>query len=392
MVDNEDRPNPAARPPADHAVILPGATLGVLGGGQLGRMFAQAAQRLGYRAHVFCQDPGAPAAQVCRDITVAALDDGPALEAFADAVEVCTLEFENIPAAAAARVAARVPLRPGPEVLRTVQHRLREKHFLAAHDLPVTPFADIRSLDDLRAGVEQLGAPCVLKTAASGYDGKGQIKISLDTDPAAAWDAVGGAPCVLEAWVAFEAECSIVAARGPAGDIRAFPLFHNEHANHILDVTTCPAPFGDHVSAEATALAERVLRAFDYEGLICVEFFLRATGELVINEIAPRPHNSGHLTIEAARTSQFEQQVRAVCGLPLGDTGLPRPAAMANLLGDRWRPVPAWEAALREADCSLHLYGKPEARPGRKMGHLTCLADDATAARAAVTACRDRLG
>lgn len=371
--------------------ILPGATIGVLGGGQLGRMFAIAAQRMGYFVHVYCGHDHEPAAQVASKVTCGALDDFDALEAFASSVAACTLEWENIPAEVAERVAARTPLRPGPFILHTVQHRLREKTFLSEHDLPVVPFADIQSLADLEAGIERLGVPCVLKTAASGYDGKGQVKICAASEAAAAWESVAGVPCVLEAWVSYEAECSIIAGRSPSGETRCYPLFHNEHANHILDVSTCPGPFDERVAIDATELAERVLDAFQYEGLICIEFFLEKKDRLIINEIAPRPHNSGHLTLEAARTSQFEQQVRAVCNLPLGDPQLVQPAAMVNLLGDLWAPQPDWLKILAESDCALHLYGKEHAMPGRKMGHLTCRAETGALAREKVIRCRGLL-
>lgn len=372
--------------------ILPGATLGMLGGGQLGRMFAQAAQQMGYRVHVFCPDADCPAAHAAAEHIEADYDDLEALAAFGRSVDVCSLEFENIPVGAVEAVAAHAPVRPGANLLHVAQDRLREKTFLSNHDLPVVPFRAIGGLDDLREALEELGCPAVLKTARSGYDGKGQVKISDPSEAAAAWEAVGQQPSVLEAWITYEAELSIIAARNPAGELRCFPLFHNEHRNHILDISTCPGPFEERVSIDATEIAERLTTALDVTGLICIELFLEHGGQLIINEIAPRPHNSGHLTIEACHTSQFEQQVRAICNLPLGDPSLRcGGAAMANLLGDVWPAdgsPPDWRKAM---EGHLHLYGKAAPRPARKMGHLTVTADAPEAARAAAERLRAEL-
>jgi len=379
--------------------ILPGATLGMLGGGQLGRMFAQAAQQMGYRVHVFCPEADCPAAQAAAEHTCANYDDMAALDAFAADIAVCSLEFENIPVGAVERVARNVPVRPGARVLHITQDRLREKSFLSNHDISVVPFRPVDGLDSLREAIDELGTPCVLKTSACGYDGKGQTKINDPNEAEAAWESIGKQAAVLEAWVTYEAELSIIAARSPSNELVCFPLFHNEHENHILDVTTCPAPFDERVSIDATELAERVVTALDYVGLLCIELFLEPGGRLLVNEIAPRPHNSGHLTIEAAHTSQFEQQVRAVCNLPLGAASLRVPgAAMANLLGHHWTDSdPDWRSLLGgsaddDAGGHLHLYGKAAAKPGRKMGHLTVTDASPDAARARVRALRSNLG
>jgi 5-(carboxyamino)imidazole ribonucleotide synthase len=374
------------------APILPGATLGVLGGGQLGRMFALAARRMGYRVHVLCPDEDAPASQVADHTVRAAYDDLDAVDAFARGVAAVTFEFENIPHTSAERAARWAPVRPGPHVLQTTQHRAREKSTLAARGLPVTPFRAARSPAELDAAVAALGAPAVLKSAAWGYDGKGQTLLRAPGDAAAAWERLATDDTVLEAFIDFEREISVVAARGADGAFADFGVLHNEHFQHILDVTTAPADLPPRVRDEAIEIAREVLSALDVVGVLCVEMFLKPDGSLLINETAPRPHNSGHLTIDACATDQFEQQVRALCGLPLGDPALLRPAAMANLLGDLWRDgEPDWPAALALPPVKLHLYGKREARPGRKMGHLTALAPTAAEARALVLEARRRL-
>ena len=371
--------------------VLPGATLGVLGSGQLGRMFALAARRLGYRVHVFSPEADTPAGQVCDREIQAPYDDLDAVRGFARGVSVVTFEFENVPAATAAAAAECAPVRPAGHVLHTTQQRLREKSFLAGAGLPVTPFAAVESESDLDAGLARVGLPAVLKRAAFGYDGKGQQRVDSPGEARAAWARLGPGACVLEAFVDFERELSVVAARGRDGDVRAFPLAENVHSRHVLDVTVAPAMVPARVAAEACDIARAALERLDVVGVLCVELFLDARGRLLVNELAPRPHNSGHFTIEACATSQFEQQVRAVCGLPLGSTQA-RPAAMANLLGDLWeRGEPDWAAALAVPGVNLHLYGKVEARPGRKMGHITALGATTDDARRLVLAARDRL-
>ena len=372
--------------------ILPGATVGVLGTGQLGRMFAIAARRMGYRVHAFSPDRDTPTGQVADREVTAAYDDLDALRAFARGVQVVTFEFENVPAASVDAIAELVPVRPSGFVLHTAQHRAREKTFLANAGLPVTPFALIDSEADLDAAIARLGSPAVLKTASFGYDGKGQAKVSSAADARAAWETLNRQPCVLEAFIEFDREVSVIAARGVDGAIAHYGVIENVHRHHILDVSVSPANVPPDVEREAVRIASATLEALDLVGLLCVEMFLARDGSLLINELAPRPHNSGHLTFDAHVTSQFEQQLRAVCGLPLGSTDRLRPAAMSNLLGDIWRNgEPDWSAALRFPGVKLHLYGKTDPRPGRKMGHLTALADTPAEAIRAVTAARDAL-
>lgn len=373
--------------------IRPGSALGLLGGGQLGRMFTLAARNLGYRVHAL--DPGqdCPAGQVADLEIRAAYNDVYAAQALARGVDVVTVEFENIPAETLEAVAQVTPMHPGARVLHTVQHRLREKRFLAEHGFPVTPFREINTESDLREAASTLGFPSVLKTASFGYDGKGQQKLAGEADVPAAFEALGGQQGILEAWVPFELECSVVCARSSTGETSVWDVAENAHRNHILDTTLFPARIPAEVAHRAQAMTLAIAEALGVVGMLTAEFFLKPGGELLVNELAPRPHNSGHATIDACTTSQFEQQVRAVCGLPLGDTALLRPAAMANLLGDLWPQggEPAWERLLDHRDVKLHLYGKTEPRPGRKMGHLTALADTPEAALAKVTAARRAL-
>lgn len=372
--------------------VLPGATVGVLGSGQLGRMLALAARQMGYRVHVFSPDSDSPAGQVAdRELSVP-YEDLDAAREFAKSVDVVTLEFENIPASTAEEIEQIVPLRPGPDALRTTQHRLREKEFLSRVGFPVTPFRAVSSREELDAALLQTGAPAVLKTAGFGYDGKGQAKIPAPKDADAAWEAVGG-PAVLEAWVDLEREVSVVGARGLDGSFVHYGVVENTHRNHILDLSVVPAAVPGKTAEEAIELARGVFEELDLVGTACVEFFLDKGGRLLVNEIAPRPHNSGHWTIEGADASQFEQQLRAVCGLPLGSPRRRAPGvAMANLLGDLWgEGEPAWTRALAFPEAKLHLYGKGTARPARKMGHLTALADAPEEAARIVQAARRAL-
>jgi 5-(carboxyamino)imidazole ribonucleotide synthase len=373
-------------------VVLPGATIGVLGSGQLGRMFAIAARRMGYRVHTFSPDTDTPTGQVADVEIQADYNDLDAVRAFARNVAVMTFEFENVPAATAEAAAAEAPVRPAGSVLHTTQHRLREKTFLSRSGFPVTPFAPVRTLADLRAALGTLGCPAVLKTAGWGYDGKGQVKITRPEDAEAAFAVLAGNEGILEAWVPFEREVSVVAARGVNGDFAHYGVIANEHRNHILDVSTAPAEVPAKVAAEAVEIARGVLEKLDVVGVLCVELFLRGDGSLLVNELAPRPHNSGHLTFDACVTSQFEQQLRAICGLSLGSTALLCPAAMANLLGDLWSDgEPGWADACAFPDVKLHVYGKLTPRPGRKMGHLTALGPTAADAAARVRAARAAL-
>ena len=373
--------------------ILPGATLGILGSGQLGRMLALAARSLGYQIHVFSPDSDTPAGQVADREVVAAYEDLEAVRDFARRVSVVTFEFENVPASTAEAVAGIVPVRPGGHVLHVAQNRLREKTWLSQNGIPCAPFRHVRSLPELQAALGELGTPAILKTAGFGYDGKGQVRLRSLEEASAAWEAVGEQECVLEGFVTFEREVSVVAARGVAGDFVHYGVIENAHRAGILDLSVCPAlGVSGHSAGEAVAITRAIFEGLDVVGVLCVEFFLTPGGRLIVNEMAPRPHNSGHLTIDAHVTGQFEQQLRAVCGLPLGSTALLRPAAMANLLGDMWgNGEPDWAAALAMPDVKLHLYGKKEARPGRKMGHLTALAGTAKEAGRLALAARGAL-
>jgi 5-(carboxyamino)imidazole ribonucleotide synthase len=358
--------------------ILPGASIGVLGSGQLGRMFAIAARRMGYRVHTYSPDTDTPTGQVSDVEITGSYSDLDRVCEFARNVSVVTFEFENVPAETAAACAGYACVRPAGAVLHTTQHRLREKTFLRNSGLPVTRFAEVNAQADLEEAIASVGCPSVLKTAGYGYDGKGQIRIGNDAQAVEAWDALGRVPAVLEAFVDFECELSVVAARGADGTFAHYGAVKNEHSRHILDVTTAPAPIDERIARQAVEIARAVLEKLDVVGVLCVEFFLTRDGRLLINELAPRPHNSGHFTFDASVTSQFEQQLRAVCGLPLGSTEQLRPAAMANILGDLWAAgEPDWSAACAFPHVKLHLYGKMEPRPGRKMGHLTALGDNA---------------
>jgi 5-(carboxyamino)imidazole ribonucleotide synthase len=372
--------------------VLPGGTIGVLGGGQLGRMFAIAARQLGYRVHTLSPDTDTPAGQLADVEIQANYDDLDAIRGFVRDVDAVTFEFENVPADTLAVIEGLAPVRPRGEVLHITQNRLREKSFLQQHGFPVTPFRAVSSRAELDRALSELGAPAILKTASFGYDGKGQVRI--DTLDAAddAFLSCGSTELILEAAIDFECELSVVAARGEDGAQADWGVIRNAHQRHILDVSTSPADLPDQLTQEAVKIAHSILEELNVIGVLCVEFFLRRDGRLLINELAPRPHNSGHLTIDASVTSQFEQQVRTVCGLPLGSTKMLRPAAMANLLGDVWeRGTPRWHAALANPAIKLHLYGKSEARVGRKMGHLTALGDSTMEARQLVIESRRAL-
>jgi len=376
------------------SALLPGATLGVVGGGQLGRMFALAAARLGYRVHVLAPEADPPAAQVAAAHTRAAYDDGRAVERFAAAVGAVTYEFENIPPQTLRAIAACRPVRPSPEILEIARHRRKEKTFLRDRGIPVTPFLPAAKPADLPAAARALGGVAVLKTSEWGYDGKGQTVFRADDDPEAAWAALGRPDeCIVERRIELAGEFSVIVARDAAGGVVFYGPFHNEHRNHILDVTVWEAEPKEAAARPAREIGGAVADAFGLVGLICVECFVAANGEIMVNEIAPRPHNSGHLTIEACSIGQFEQQARVTAGLAAVPP-VPRApaAAMANLLGDLWAGgEPDWSAVLNDPAIALHLYGKREARPGRKMGHLTALADTRAAARARVVAARQGL-
>lgn len=372
--------------------ILPGATIGVLGSGQLGRMFALAARSLGYRIIIYSPECAPPAGPVADKEYVGEYEDLDKIRQFAREVQVVTFEFENVPSITTRAAAEIVPVRPDGDVLHITQHRLREKTFLQANGFPVTPFRRINTLEDLQGAARELGLPAVLKTASFGYDGKGQVKIKSVEELPTAFNALKGQEGIYEAYVDFEKELSVVGARTLNGQFSAFPVFENAHANHILDITFAPAKIDPQLAKEAAQLAEGILEKLNVVGLLTVEMFLTRDGKILVNELAPRTHNSGHLTIDACVTSQFEQQVRAVCGLPLGSTELRRPAAMANLLGHLWeKGEPNWAAALSDSQVKLHLYGKTEARVGRKMGHITATGATIEEAIVRVSKARDAL-
>lgn len=371
--------------------ILPGATLGVLGSGQLGRMFAMAARRLGYRVHVYSPDVDTPAGQVADREFSAAYDDLEQLAEFARSVDVVTFEFENVPAKITECIQQHCPVFPSGYVLSVAQNRIREKTTLRNAGLAVPEFREVRTVEQLRAAVAELGTPCVVKSAESGYDGKGQAVIH---DPAMVdeiWTSLGTDQAILEQFVDFDCEVSVIGARNSHGQFVHYGPFRNTHVNHILDVTICPSGLPDDVNERSIEITQSVFECLDVVGVLCVEMFVTADRQILINEIAPRPHNSGHLTIDAHKTCQYEQQVRVICGLPPGDATQLADAAMVNMLGDIWNHgEPLWESLLA-MDVKLHLYGKAEARPGRKMGHITALASSVQDAERIAQAARDCL-
>jgi 5-(carboxyamino)imidazole ribonucleotide synthase len=377
-------------------ILQPGHTIGVVGGGQLGRMFTLEARRAGYKVVVFTDEPpGSPAGQIADFEISAPYTDAAAAADFARRAEVVTYEFENVPADFLTKLESLgVPVRPGVAALSTCQNREREKLFLRAHGIPCAPFAIIDSLDSLRAAVAAIPAPCVLKTADFGYDGKGQIKISDPAQIDEAWKNLGSPRGVLEAWISCRMELSVIAARGMDGQFVAFPPAENDHRRHILDTTILPARVDADTAARAIAMAKQVADALGFVGTLAVEFFLDGSGKLLVNEIAPRPHNSGHATIDACSVSQFGQQLRAITGQRLAEPRLISPIVMVNLLGDVWpgpEKDPDWSPILEDPDARLHLYGKRVARRGRKMGHFCVLAPETGTALAKARALKDRL-
>ncbi len=358
-------------------MLPPGSWLGCLGGGQLGRMFVHAAQAMGYHVLVLDPDGSGPAAQAADDVIVATYDDMDAVAAFGRRVAAVTTEFENVPAATLEALAALVPTRPSAPAVRIAQDRRQEKRFFSEHGLPVGRYAVIERAEDLRDASATL-FPGILKTATLGYDGKGQQRVTSTTQALLAWMSMKQAPCVLEALVPFECEISVLVARSATGEVRVWPVQENQHGGGILDLTLVPARIDAARMEQAQSLARQLVAALDYVGVLCVEMFVTRDG-LLLNEIAPRPHNSGHYTIEACQTSQFEQQVRALAGAPLGDPSPVQAAVMVNVLGDVWfdalTPMqPAWSEVLALPGAHVHLYGKAEARKARKMGHVTCVA------------------
>ena len=355
-------------------VFLPGKTIGMLGSGQLGRMSAMAAKNLGYRVVVYDAVPDGPSCS-CADLSITApFTDREALGRFAEEVDVVTVEFENIPIAVLEFLETKVPVRPSASVVRICQDRILEKEFLRNNGFPVAPFRVVTSVSELAVGISDLSSPSILKTAALGYDGKGQVRISPGDDLNAAWAQLSSPRGVLEKMISFDSECSVICSRSPHGETRCFPVQENIHRDGILDITIAPACIAADVAANAQQIASSIAEKLGVIGLITVEFFVLPDGSLMVNELAPRPHNSGHHTIETTLTSQFAQHIRAVCGLPLGPVELRAPGVMINLLGDLWKGgAPDWEPLLRESGLFLHLYGKSESKPGRKMGHFTLL-------------------
>jgi 5-(carboxyamino)imidazole ribonucleotide synthase len=356
------------------AQLGPGATIGILGGGQLGRMMAAAASRLGIRAHIYAPEATSPAFDVAAHHTVGSYDDAAALKRFAAAVNCITYEFENVPAATVAVLKDRIPVRPGERALEVCQDRLREKELAVSVGVATAPYADISNFGDLKAAIAALGCPCVLKTRCFGYDGKGQFVIRDLSQAETAYDAIGRQPAILEGFIDFTREVSVVAARGLDGAFKAYPVTENEHRDQILRRSVAPARLHPKTIQMAMSAAEGIGRALDYTGVFAVEFFVTGAGkdeQLLVNEIAPRVHNSGHWTQDGAETSQFEQHIRAIAGLPLGATTLRAPRVeMVNLIGDE---VLNWPNLMAEPGCQVHLYGKGEPRPGRKMGHVVRL-------------------
>ena len=392
--------------------ILPGATIGILGSGQLGRMLALAAAALGYRVRVYSPDTDSPAGQVAAGEVVGGYEDAAAIARFAAAVDLLTFEFENLSSAAVAAASRHTVVRPGAAVLAMAQNRQREKQFLSAAGFPVATWSPLpvptagepaeqpATAGTPRAGglgvdpmAHEVGYPAIVKTAGFGYDGKGQRRVSDAAELAAAVAEAGATPLVVEQVVPFDRELSVIGARSPGGEFRAYGPFENSHRHHILDLTSAPVVIPAALRRQARELVRDLMEQLDVMGLLCVELF-QVGDRLIVNEMAPRPHNSGHLTIDACETSQFEQHIRAVCGLPLGDPAQHTPAAMANLLGDLWAhgATPAWQQALAQPGVKLHLYAKREPRPGRKMGHLTAVASDTPTAVHRATSARALLG
>ncbi len=380
-------------------MISPGKTLGVLGGGQLGRMFAHAAERLGYRVHIYEPSTDSPAAEVSAHAVHAPYEDTASLEAFVRGCDAVTYEFENIPAAPLRAVEAAAVFHPSWRVLEIAQNRSREKGWLRANGFPHARFEECAADGDLAAAIRTVGLPCVVKTADFGYDGKGQLKVVDEPSLHRAVAAFAGQRAVVERWITFRCELSVIVARSADGATRCFPVAENIHTHHILDLSILPARVPAETQAAAQALAVRIAERIGVVGLLAVELFLAEDGEILVNELAPRPHNSGHWTLDACATTQFEQHVRAIAGLPLGDVRLTAPAAvMVNILGDAWswdgdRCVgePDWSAVLAHPAAHLHLYGKRSPRPGRKMGHFTVTAGDTESAIALARELQRRL-
>jgi len=355
--------------PAD-TPLPPGSVIGIVGGGQLGRMTALAAAALGYRVHIFTPEPNSPAAQVCERATVAAYDDDDAIETFGAAVDVITFEFENVPAETVRKLGAYAPVRPRWECLALCQDRAKEKTFAAELGIETAPWIEVRTAEDLAQAIAEIGTPSILKTATLGYDGKGQVRIHAHTDPVKAWAELGAPVGILEGFVDFTLEISILTARRPSGTMASFDVVENRHKDGVLDITIAPADISKNLARQARVIGQKMAEAMDMVGLLAVELFVTGDGHLLMNEMAPRPHNSGHWTQDGCITSQFEQFVRAVTGLPLGNPQRHCDTVMKNLIG---ADVDPWQTILADPDNKLHLYGKTQARAGRKMGHINRL-------------------
>ncbi len=357
-------------------MIIPGKTIGIFGGGQLGRMTGIAARKMGYTIHIFEPSPNCPAGQIADREINAPYEDKEALKDFIQNVDILTYEFENIPSSTIEFAAKHRPLHPSSKVLYTCQNREREKIFLRTNNIPHAPFEIVTSLEELEAAVAKIGTPCVLKTADFGYDGKGQIKLSSsDNNLGNIWSQFSAPKAVLEKWVQFDLELSVICARNERGESCTFPVAENIHTHHILDLSIAPGRISEKTAKEAETLALQIANQLEVVGLIAVEMFLTSDGNIVVNELAPRPHNSGHYTFDGCITNQFEQHIRSICNLPLGSTDLLKPTVMVNILGDAWQNgEPAWAKLLQDPKVKLHLYGKAQARPGRKMGHF-CVMD-----------------
>ena len=373
-------------------MILPGATVGVVGGGQLGRMFALQARSMGYRVVVLDPDPQSPAGAVADRHIRAAYDDERALSELSTSCAAVTTEFENVPAATLERLGRSSLVRPPVEAVAITQERIAEKSFLESHGFATAPFRPVRNKQELLEALGSIPLPALLKTSRLGYDGKGQAAVESEADALKAFERFGGVPCVLESRLELECELSVIVARGADGDVVTFPVAENRHQDGILETSVVPARVSGSLSHQACEIATKIAEAMAYVGVLGVELFVAGGGRLLVNEMAPRPHNSGHYTIDACSADQFEQQLRALCGLPLARPWLLSPVAMVNLLGDLWAGgEPRWEEALKRPGVRLHLYGKAEARPGRKMGHLNCLARDPDRALALALETRDAL-
>jgi len=373
-------------------MILPGATLGVLGGGQLGRMFALAARVMGYRVVVLDPDPQSPAGQVADVHLKAPYTDAVALMRMGELCQAVTTEFENVPAQSLQVLARRTYVAPSPRIVQLAQDRLHEKDCAEAFGCATAPYANIEDEGGLVPAWARIAGPALIKTRRMGYDGKGQMRVDDLDELVSAHTALGRVPCVLEGLLPLEREFSVLLARNGLGELAFFPLAENLHRRGILDMSIVPARLPETVAETARQMAQRIAEGLDYVGVLAVEFFLLRDGRVVFNEMAPRPHNSGHFSLDACVTDQFEQQVRALCGLPLGDTRLLSPVVMVNLLGDVWAQGPRWDALLRHPGVKLHLYGKSEPRPGRKMGHYNCLAPTLEAALAMAEVSRAEVG